>query len=184
MLNKTSWEIDLITPSEIVLSIAKDFFPAESFSKFQSSQIYQYFLNMLYYALSDRTIYLKFDLFIITLTCFIFAIEFSNCLQSDLIIEILFKLFDNEDKTIIIECYEFIKNEISAINNKNEAEDSFDNNANAYLSNNNIYNDNEYEPTFVDSKLNYFENSFLSEAFKESDLNHLLIYDENFNQFP
>lgn len=148
----------MITPSEIVLNIAKDLFSfvaSENKQNFPNNKAYETFLTVLEFSLSEWNIYSEFDLYSITISSLAIALD-SECEEAWH--ESLSRNFSEEENSEISVCYEVIKfciekePEVEAFNINSNNEIHFNENDYVwnYLSNSSIAgNPREIETNFI-----------------------------------
>lgn len=109
ILNKISWNIDMLTPNEICLLFIKDLNSSENFNKFLNSNFHSCLLQILEYSFSVWDIYLRFDLYIITFSCLFITLEFSE--DNHWVPSGFYEYFSDEDLNSIANCCFFLKQE-------------------------------------------------------------------------
>jgi len=130
-----SWSINLITPSEIILNVAKEIhscFASENSLEFPLGRVYEAFLIILNFSFSEYNIYRKFDLYTLAISCLIIAIENDS---DSAFAAFLMANFSEEDNFYITCCYQKIKIQIETgedgkteTNFTTEEEDNISNN--------------------------------------------------------
>lgn len=160
IMNKCSWNLDLITPNEIVLNIGNDLFPSSS-TKFESTEIYRNFTNIIEMCFLEWEIYRRFSLFSITLSSLLISFEieqeasFAQSLKSQML---------PSELDLVNKCTEMImeevngngENNISGIYNENSQNKDADTN---FISEED-YNENNENPEMNENDINNINNDF------------------------